>query len=123
MRNVIGKMLTCGLLATALAVTAMQASAQDVTVRGGGTCQAYLDAKHKASIDEAVKRFVWLLGYVSGLAVGTHVDVLANDDGAEVMLKWVDSYCETYPANRFREAGDLYYRILKGQMKAAAYPK
>lgn len=123
MRNLTGKMLRCGLLATVLAAAAMQASAQGVTVRGSGTCQAYLDAKAHNSVQDAVKDLTWLLGYMSGLAVATHVNILGSDDNAESMLKWVDTYCQLYPAKYLSDAGDLYYRFLKEQMKAAAYPK
>ncbi len=80
------RMLTYGLLATALMVTAMQASAQNVTVRGAGTCEAYLDAK-RDSVQEATKDLTWLLGYLSGLAVANHVDVLGKRDNADFMLK------------------------------------
>jgi hypothetical protein len=55
---------------------------------------------------------------MSGLAVATHVNVLGNDDNAEAMLKWVDTYCQLYPAKYLSDAGDLYYRFLKEQMIA-----
>jgi hypothetical protein len=113
------KMLRCGLLAAALAVTAIQASAQNVTVRGSGTCQAYLDAKRN-SVQEAVKDLNWLLGYMSGLAVATQVNILGNGDNAESMLNWVDAYCQRYPARYLSDAGDLYYRFLKERMQAKA---
>lgn len=116
------RMLRCALLATALAVTAMQASAQNVTVRGSGTCQEYLDAK-RTSVQEAMKNLNWLLGYMSGLAVATQVDVLGKGDNADFMLTWVNAYCQLYPAKYLSDAGDLYYRFLKEQMKAASYAK
>lgn len=115
------RMLRVGLLAIAMAVTAIQASAQSVTVRGSGTCQAYLDAKRN-SVQEAVKDLNWLLGYMSGLAVATQVDVLGKGDNADFLLKWVDGYCQLYPAKYLSDAGDLYYRFLKEQMKVS-YPK
>lgn len=113
------RMVRSALLAICLAVTAIQASAQNVTVRGAGTCQAYLDAK-RSSVQEALKDLNWLLGYMSGLAVATQVDILGKGDNAEFMLKWVNTYCELYPAKYLSDAGDLYYRFLKEQMKAAA---
>lgn len=116
-----GGILTCGLLATALAVTPIRASAQDVTVRGSGTCQGYLDAK-RSSVEKALKDLRWLLEYVSGLAVATHVNILANDDNADAMLTWVNTYCEVYPAKYLSDAGDLFYRFRLEQMKAC-YPK
>ena len=112
------RILTCGLLATVLAMTAIQASAQNVTVRGSGTCQAYLDAKRN-SVQEAVKDLNWLLGYMSGLAVATQVDVLGKGDNADFMLTWVNAYCQLYPAKYLSDAGDLYYRFVKEQMKAS----
>jgi hypothetical protein len=118
-RLALRKMLTCGLLAAALAVTAMQASAQDVTVRGSGTCQTYLDAKRSNSVQEAVKDLVWFMGYVSGLAVANHVDVFGKGDNADVMFDWVNTYCERYPAKYLSDAGDLYYRYRVEQIKAS----
>jgi hypothetical protein len=116
--------MLCGVLAATFVLTAMQASAEDVTVRGSQTCQAYLDAKRN-SVQEAVKDLTWLLGYMSGLAVGTHVNILGNDN-ADSMLKWLDIYCQAYPAKYLSDAGDLYYRFLKEQMKTTPkleYPK
>jgi hypothetical protein len=111
-------MLRCGALATVLAITAIQANAQNVTVRGSGTCQAYLDAKRN-SVQEALKDLNWLLGYMSGLAVATQVDVLGKGDNADFMLTWVGAYCQLYPAKYLSDAGDLYYRFLKEQMKVS----
>ena len=113
------KMLRCGLLAACLAVSAIQASAQNVTVRGSGTCQAYLDAKRSGDVNQAVKELTWLLGYMSGLAVARQVDVMGTADSADSMLTWVDAYCGRYPAKYLSDAGDLYYRFRLEQMKAS----
>lgn len=121
-QSLVRRMVACGLLAAALAVTAMQASAQDVTVRGSGTCQTYLDAKRSNSVQEAVKDLVWFMGYVSGLAVANHVDVFGKGDNADVMFDWVNAYCERYPAKYLSDAGDLFYRYRVEQIKAS-YPK
>jgi len=109
------KMLACGLLAAALTVTA---NAQDVTVRGSGTCQEYLDAKTN-SVQEAVKDLVWFMGYVSGLAVANRVDVLGKGHSADAMFDWVDGYCQRYPTKYLSNAGDLYYRYRLEQIKAS----
>jgi hypothetical protein len=121
-QNLMRRMLTCGLLAVASDVTAMQARGQGVTVRGAGTCQTYLDAKHSNSVQEAVKDLVWFMGYVSGLAVANHVDIFGKDDNADAMFGWVNAYCERYPAKYLSDAGDLYYRYRLEQMRAS-YPK
>lgn len=109
--------LSCGLSAMALAITATPASAQGVTIRGARTCQAYLDAKDK-SVQDALKDLTWFLGYMSGLAVATHVDVLGAGDTAESVIAWVDTFCQRYPAKRLSDAGDLYYKFIIEQMKA-----
>jgi hypothetical protein len=111
-----GRMLRYGLLVTVLAGLGMQASAQGITVRGSGTCQAYLEAVSN-SVPEAVKELTWLLGYLSGLAVATDVNVLGHDD-AEGMVRWVYTYCQAHPAKYVSDAGDMYYKFLKERMQA-----
>lgn len=113
------RVLGCALLSTMLAAAAMQASAQDVTVRGAPTCQEYMAAK-RTSVEEAISDLKWLLGYMSGLAVATHVDILSKPDNGQSMLTWVDTYCPRYPARSLSDAGDLYFRFLKEQMKGTA---
>jgi len=115
-RLALRKLVACALLAAALTVTA---NAQDVKVRGAETCQAFLDAKQRNAVDEAVKQLMWFLGYVSGLAVATHMDILDKDDNAELMLYWVDNYCQRYPAKYLSDAGDLYYKFRVEQVKAS----
>jgi len=116
-QSLVRRMLRCGLVAAVLMVAARQASAEGVTVRGSPGCQEYLDAKARNNVQEAVKDLSWLLGYMSGLAVATQVNILGKDDG-EGMLTWVDAYCQTYPARYLSNAGDLYYRFLKERMQA-----
>ena len=72
-------MLTWGLITAALAVTAIQASAQDVTVRGWERVRP-ISMQSSHSIPEAVKHLTWFLGYVSGLAVANHVNMLDKGD-------------------------------------------
>ncbi len=82
-------------------------------MRGSGTCQAYLDAKSSHSIPEAVKHLTWFLGYVSGLAVANHVNILDKGD-AESMVNWVDAYCDRYPARYISDAGDPVLQVSPG---------
>jgi len=116
MTNLARFVLRCGLLAAVLAVAAMKASAQDVTVRGAPTCQEYMAAK-RTSVPEAINDLKWLLGYMSGLAVARQLDILGKDGNGESMLTWVDMYCTRFPARSLSDAGDLYYRFLKDQLK------
>lgn len=108
--------VTLGLIAAA-SLTATHANAADVTVRGSPTCQAYMTAKHKTDTTEAMSDLVWLLGYMSGLAVGTQVDILARGDDGTSMLDWLDIYCQRFPTKYLSDAGDMYYGFLKQQIK------
>ena len=112
-------LLRCGLVAACLAAAAMETSAQDVTVRGARTCRAYLDASRnntQEGVNQALNDLTWFLGYESGLAVATHVDILGKSD-PESRLTWVEAYCQAYPARYLSDAGDLYYRFRIEQMK------
>jgi hypothetical protein len=100
-----------------MAVTVMQTSAQDITVRGAPTCRAYLEAKRNGDVNQALNHLTWFLGYMSGLAVARHVDVLGKDS-AESLFAGVDVYCERYPARNLSDAGDMYYGFRIEQMKA-----
>jgi hypothetical protein len=111
-------LLKCTVLATAFVLTVMQASAEEVTLRGSGSCQEYLDARRN-SLQEAVKDLTWFMGYMSGLAAARQVNVLKAETGPESMVKWVDIYCQAYPAKYLSDAGNLYYRFLNEQMKTS----
>jgi len=47
---------------------------------GSPTCQAYLANRQKGDIAAAMDNLDWLMGYVSGLAVGLNVNLLAQGD-------------------------------------------
>ena len=111
-------LMSLALLATTLVATAVQARADDVAVRGAATCQAFLDAKRN-SVEEALKDLTWFLGYMSGLAVANHVDVLGAGNSAQSVVTWVDTYCQRYPENDLSDAGNLYYKFRIEQMKTS----
>jgi hypothetical protein len=113
------KKLICGLLvATTLTGMAMPVSAEDITVRGAPTCRAYLAAREKGKhgdTGEALSNLVWFLGYMSGLAVGTQVNVLEKDNNAASLINWLDVYCPRYPDKYLSDAGDLLHKYFKEQ--------
>ncbi len=54
----------------------------------------------------------WLMGMMTGLAVGTSKDVLADTDGDSMML-WMDNYCRAHPLDRIGTAATvLYFELL-----------
>jgi hypothetical protein len=59
----------------------------------------------------------WLMGFLTGLAVGTDKDVLAVPDGASLML-WMDNYCRANPLDTIGTGGKaLYLELLARQRR------
>lgn len=50
----------------------------------------------------------WLLGYMSGLAIGNNADALKNTDATSMIL-YVTNYCKQNPLNRISEVGDKLF--------------
>lgn len=92
--------------------------ADDIHVRGSPTCAEYLAAKQQAKHGDtgpAMGQLRWFLGYMSGLAVGSHVDVLHNNNDGTSVIDWLDLYCGRLPKNYLSDAGDVFYGYLKQQ--------
>ena len=83
--------LSKALLAVALIFAACSASA--VQTRGATTCDQWL-ADNKNNGWEIVSDHFWLLGYLSGLAVGLNKDFLV-DSTNDSLYAWMDDYCQT----------------------------
>ena len=47
----------------------------------------------------------WLLGYLSGLAIGFNKDFLKGTDNPSIYL-WVDNYCRANPLKRIDDTAD-----------------
>lgn len=98
--------------------TTAPAVAGDITVRGSPTCREYLAAKDKSKAgdtNEAYSDLVWFLGYMSGLAVGTNVNVLEKGDNGESAFTWLEVYCPRKPTAYLSDAGNIYFGFLKQQ--------
>lgn len=59
----------------------------------------------------ALIRESWLIGYVSGLVVGTGKDFLRGTD-IESLFSWVTSYCKKNPLDDLADAGNAFGREL-----------
>jgi hypothetical protein len=46
----------------------------------------------------------WLHGFLSGIAVGSQLDILREPDASSLDL-WVDNYCQQHPLDSIRDAG------------------
>jgi len=96
-------------LSLVLSATAFDAKAQ--TVRGSRSCGSWVSERALGSIDLAIE--TWLLGYLSGLAVGTGKDFIKGTDNPSIFL-WVDNYCRANPLKSLHEAGlNLHFELIK----------
>ena len=93
------------LLAMLVAQTALA-----VGTRGSVTCDQWL-ADRKANAWEITADQFWLLGYLSGLAVGLDEDIL-NGATTDAVFSWMDSYCVTHAAKGVGDAANAYAREL-----------
>ena len=81
-----------GLLLLATLALAIN-SAGAVQTRGATTCDQWL-ADNKNNGWEIVSDHFWLLGYLSGLAVGLNKDFLVGSSN-DSLYSWMDDYCQT----------------------------
>jgi hypothetical protein len=80
------------ILATGLLISLHLHAVADVTIRGSVGCGTWLEAKGwpRAGYEG------WLVGYLSGQAVGTGKDILKGTDSAS-LNRWMDNYCNANP--------------------------
>jgi hypothetical protein len=63
----------------------------------------------------------WVLGYLSGRAVESKLDVLRYLDSRTIAL-WMDSYCQENPLSNTTEAGNSYFAELAKRSDPPANP-
>lgn len=79
---------------------------------GRPSCGAWVTERQKMSAAGTTYRF-WLIGYLSGLAVGSSMDFLRGIDNDSIYL-WTDNYCKASPLKYLDEAGrELAMELVK----------
>lgn len=89
-------------------VTCLSCATSDanaVTVRGSRSCGEWMEA-HQSSEPSVASNATenWLIGYLSGLAVGKRKDFIVGTDNASLFL-WVTDYCRANPLDYLDDAG------------------
>lgn len=92
--------LLVGLLASAHFAAAAPQAVQAPEARGAPSCGDWI-AHRKDSDTLALSNGSWLLGYLSGLAVGAGKNFLPGTDNTAI-FSWMDDYCR---ANPLKEVG------------------
>ncbi|SEJ40735.1 hypothetical protein SAMN05192539_1010142 [Paraburkholderia diazotrophica] len=101
-----------GVLAIATAVNCPDV-AHATTAMGVPSCGQWIARKNSVS-DKATSES-WLLGYLSGLATGTRVDILRDTD-YDSLIAWMDNYCNTHPLERVSGGAAQLYIELQGRV-------
>jgi len=109
MRKVIFIILVCTLATTA--------AAQAITVRGGSSCGQWIASKTSAPPEAdnwlRLTNEIWLIGYLSGRAMGTNVDFFEDGPDNESMQLWMDNYCRENPLSSVTDgAENLWYEVI-----------
>ena len=95
-----------------IAICSISNSAMAVEVRGFPTCATWLKQGNLRAFPAMTNEF-WLLGYLSGKAVGLNKDFLNGTDN-ETIYHWVDNYCRTYPTKDVDDAArDLAKELIE----------
>lgn len=98
------KTRTLAAVVAGLMLNLAEFDAQAVDVRSIRSCGAWIKDQQEGNIPgEAANRF-WLLGFLSGFAVGANKDLLRGTDNDSIQL-WVDNYCRANPLDDVIAAG------------------
>ena len=91
------------LLLAASAVTVSPAADGGVEARQAPSCGEWIVHREKSDT-LALSNASWLLGYLSGLAIGGGKDHLARTENSSI-YKWMDNYCRKNPLRDLASGG------------------
>lgn len=95
-------------IASTLWGTAHQATALEV--RGFRSCGKWISERAASDSSYAT---TWLVGYMSGIAMGAEIDILAGTDNQSIYL-WMDNYCRANPLKDTSDGGvELTIELMK----------
>lgn len=80
-------------------------SVEAVTVRGVRSCGVWVK-------DRDISDKNWLLGFLSGLAFMSDVDILKGVDNESIYL-WMDKYCRANPLKDIADGSETLFEELK----------
>jgi len=78
-------------------------NANAVSVRGFSSCGGWVQDRAENNGWPHLSDESWVLGFLSGLALGTKEDVLKRADDPSIFL-WIDNYCQANPLKRVTDA-------------------
>ena len=112
MKNIIHTLLSITLL-TGLAGNTYAAKKIEIAGQGIGGCGEWIAEKKSSRSMDAFNK-VWILGYLSGRAASSNVDILRGTPNESLFL-WIDNHCNQYPLETIEGAGQMLFYELKKQ--------
>lgn len=85
----------------------------DVEVRGYASCGIWVQGRTKNDAGGVANRF-WVLGYLSGLASSSKVNILKGTDSQSIYL-WIDTFCRANPLKDVADASEVLFQELRRQ--------
>ena|GEM_PF-1326791 len=92
-----------------------------VQTRGGVACDQWLIDAKTNNWEIVADRF-WLLGYLSGLAIGLNTDFLKGTTN-DALYAWMDSYCQINNLKTIGEAANVLAKELGQPNEPKMSPK
>jgi hypothetical protein len=90
-------------------MTFTPAHAQIATM-GAHSCGQWVAVSAENSV-ETLNARNWLIGYMSGIAIGSGRNILNGVD-PETIYEWMDNYCRENPSSNTANGGtDLYFQL------------
>ena len=89
------------------------ATAKTVTLLGLHNCGEWIAGQ---GLPNGYAARNWLMGYLSGLSMGSATDFLTNIDGDSIFL-WMNNYCRENPLNSITDGADVLSMQLLSKKK------
>ena len=82
-----------------------------VTTLGVQSCGDWIQERSKSDAIRGDE--IWLVGYMTGVAIGTGKDFIAGTDALSIFI-WMDNYCRANPLKDISRGGiELYFELKK----------
>ena len=93
-----------------LCIPALDAHAAPITTRGISSCGAWINDNNGNA--ESTLSGLWLVGFLSGMAIASNTDVLTNTDYPSAIL-WMNNFCRLNPLANTGSGGLVLFNELK----------
>ena len=105
------KIIRLVLLLSVLVSVESTANSEIITLRGSPSCGTWIADNQKQNEWPKMINQNWLIGFLSGLAVGSSNNSVIGTDNNSLNL-WMDNYCKSNPLETVSDGGiDLFIEL------------